>query len=159
MLVHNLDALFFQNDALYDRQPFLILAPDGSFDPQADVSAPFADLTKNRVQIGLPPRAETEQPTMARKGRFGRSRAQSQNYRVPMLDNPLYVLDDDAVTLREPAEVARRALVLSAVTLPADENQWGAQSRSFFGKLFGQHGREWKRVQGLAKERLDRNQL
>jgi hypothetical protein len=159
MLVHNLDAVFFQNDAIYDRQPCLILAPDGSFDPQADVSGPVAELTRDRVQIELPPRAEIDQPTMAQKARFGRVREQLQKKHVPMLDQPLYVEDDDAVTLRDPAEVARRVLVLSAVIHAADENQWGRHVKGFFARLFGQYGREWTRVQGRAKDRLDHPQL
>jgi hypothetical protein len=159
MLVHNLDAFFFQPDGMYDRQPRLILGCDGSFDPEADVSGPVAELTKDRIMIELPPRAETEQPTMAQKARFGRVRERLQKKQVPMLDQPLHVDDDDVVTLREPAEVARRILVLAAVALAADENQWGRGARGFFARILGRHGREWARVQGQAKEWLDRQQL
>src|SRR5262249_12873915 len=60
-LANGLDALLFCQSALYDKNSKLILAPDGSFDPEADVLGPVAKVTKKRIQVELP-RNEDRQP-------------------------------------------------------------------------------------------------
>jgi hypothetical protein len=43
-MAHGLDALMFHGVALYDKDARLILAPDGSFDEEADVLGPVAAM-------------------------------------------------------------------------------------------------------------------
>jgi hypothetical protein len=118
-LAYGLDALLFHGNALYDKDVNLILAPDGSFDEDADVLGPVAEQVKDRVQVELPP-GEPYQPTPAQAARYERVRQQLTARQVPTLSYALHIDDDDAVSLRDPAEVARRLLVLSAVAYRAD---------------------------------------
>jgi hypothetical protein len=118
-MAYGLNALLFYGSALYDRDSKLILAPDGSFDEEADVLGPVADLIRDRVQVKLPER-EPYQPTPAQEARYRRVLAELQRRKVPTLSGALFIDDDEETTLREPAEVARRLLVLSAVTYRAD---------------------------------------
>jgi hypothetical protein len=60
------------------------------------------------------------EPTPAQKARYERVRQILEQHKVPTLSQPLYIDDDEAVTLREPDEVAGRVLALSAVTSLAD---------------------------------------
>jgi len=53
-MAYGLDALMFYGSALYDKDSNLILAPDGSFDENADVLGPVAEVIKGRVQVRLP---------------------------------------------------------------------------------------------------------
>lgn len=118
-MAYGLDALMFFGNALYDKDAKLILAPDGSFDEGADVLGPVAGMIKDRVQVKLPER-EPYQATPDRQARYQRVLALLTARKVPTLSYALDIDDDAEATLREPAEVARRALVLSAVTLRAD---------------------------------------
>jgi hypothetical protein len=118
-MAYELHALLFYGSALYDRDSKLILAPDGRFDPEADVLGPVAELIGGRVQVQLPER-EPYQPTPAQEARYGRVMTELERRKVPTLSYPLFIDDDDKAALREPAEVARRLLVLSAVTYLAD---------------------------------------
>jgi hypothetical protein len=113
-LAYGLEARLFHGSALYDKDARLILAPDGSFDEAADVLGPVAALTEGRVQVELPEREP------AQEARYRRVLAELQRRKVPTLSGALFIDDDAETTLREPAEVARRALVLSAVTYRAD---------------------------------------
>jgi hypothetical protein len=153
-LAHGLDALLFREDALYDKDNRLVLGPDGSFDPAADCTGQVAALKKGRVvfEFELPPRAESDQPSMAQAARFGRARDILQGRKTPMLGYPLYIDDDDTVTLRTPAEVARRVLVLAFVTRLADEKMW--RDKGLLGWIFGA-GRAWAREQVKARQQLD----
>jgi hypothetical protein len=117
-MIYGLNALLYDS-ALYDRDSKLILAPDGSFDPVADVLGPVAELICDRVQVKLPER-EPYRPTPAQEARYHRVLAELQRRKVPTLSGALFIDDDEETTLREPAEVARRLLVLSAVTYLAD---------------------------------------
>jgi hypothetical protein len=47
-LAYGLEALLFSGSALYDKDSRLILAPDGSFDAEADVLGPVAEKIKER---------------------------------------------------------------------------------------------------------------
>ncbi|HZV06332.1 MAG TPA: DUF4272 domain-containing protein [Gemmataceae bacterium] len=118
-MAYGLHALMFYGSALYDRDSKLILAPDGSFDAEADVLGPVAELIRNRVQVKLPER-EPYQPTPAQKARYRRVLKELKCRKVPTLSYALFIDDDEETALREPAEVARRLLVLSAVTYRAD---------------------------------------
>jgi hypothetical protein len=118
-MAYGLHALLFYGSALYDRDSKLILAPDGSFDAEADVLGPIAETIQKRVAVELPER-EPYQPTPSPSARYERVRAELERRGVPSLSYPLFIEDDEEVTLREPDEVARRALVLSAVTYLAD---------------------------------------
>jgi len=117
-MAHGLNALLFYDNALYDKDARLILALDRSFDESADVLGPVADLIRGRMMVDLP-QGEPYQATPAQAARYERVRAELERRKVPTLSYALH-LDDAAVKLREPAEVARRVLVLSAVTLLAD---------------------------------------
>jgi hypothetical protein len=118
-MAHGLHALLFYGSALYDRDSKLILAPDGSFDAQADVLGPVAERIRDRVQVKLPER-EPYQPTPAQEARYRRVLTELQRRKVPTLSGALFIDDDEQTTLREAPEVARRLLVLSAVTYRAD---------------------------------------
>jgi hypothetical protein len=118
-MAYGLHALFFYGSALYDRDSKLILAPDRSFDAEADVLGPVAEQVRDRVQVKLPER-ESYQPTPAQEARYQRILAELHRRKVPTLSGALFIDDDAKTTLREPAEVARRLLVLSAVTYLAD---------------------------------------
>jgi len=109
----------FHGNALFDQDARLILAPDGSFDKEADVLGPVADMIKDRIQVEIPP-GEPYQATAAQAARARRILDQLRQRKVPTLDSFLHVEDDEAVTLRKPREVARRVLVLSAVSFLAD---------------------------------------
>jgi hypothetical protein len=118
-LAYGLEALLFSGSALYDKDSRLILAPDGSFDAEADVLGPVAEKIKERVQVRLP-EGEPFRPTPNQAARYARVREELARRKVPTLSYGLYVDDDEAVTLREPGEVAQRVLVLSAVVCLAD---------------------------------------
>jgi hypothetical protein len=118
-LVYGLDALMFYGDALYDKDSRLILGPDGSFDETADVLGPVAQMIKDRVQVRLP-EGEGSPATAGQQDRYRRVREELKQRKVPTLSYPLYIDDEEEVRLREPAEVARRVLVLYAVTYLAD---------------------------------------
>jgi hypothetical protein len=118
-MAHGLHALLFHGSALYDRNSKLILAPDGSFDAEADVLGPVAELIRDRVQVKLPER-EPCRLKPAQQARYRRVLAELERRKVPTLSGALLIDDDEETTLREPAEVARRLLVLYAVTYRAD---------------------------------------
>lgn len=118
-MAYGLHALLFYGSALYDRDSQLILAPDGSFDAEADVLGPVAELIRDRVQVKLPER-EPYQATPAQEARYRRVLAELERRKVPTLSSALFFGEDEKTTLREPAEVARRLLVLFAVTYLAD---------------------------------------
>jgi hypothetical protein len=118
-MAYGLHALMFCGSALYDRDSRLILAPDGSYDAEADVLGPVAEQIRDRVQVKLPER-EPYQPTPAQEARYRRVLAELESRKVPSLSGALFIDDDEETILREPAEVARRLLVLSAVTYRAD---------------------------------------
>jgi hypothetical protein len=119
-MAHGLDALMFHGVALYDKEARLILAPDGTFDEEADVLGPVAAMIEDRVQVRLPEPEERYEATPHQTARYARVLEELRRRRVPTLTYALHVDDDDAITLREPAEVARRVLVLGAVTQRAD---------------------------------------
>jgi hypothetical protein len=118
-MAHGLNALVFYDSALYDSDSKLILAPDASFDADADVLGPVAELIRDRVQVKLP-EGEPYQPTPAQEARYARIAPELERRKVPTLSYRLHIDDDEETTLREPAEVACRLLVLSAVTYVAD---------------------------------------
>jgi hypothetical protein len=118
-MAYGLHALMFYGSALFDRDSKLILAPDGSFDPDADILGPVAEMIKDRVQVKLP-EAEPYRPTPAQEARYRRVLAELHQRKVPTLSGALFIDDDEATMLRAPAEVARRLLVLHAVTVRAD---------------------------------------
>jgi hypothetical protein len=124
-MANGLDALLFFDSALYDKNVKLLLGPDGSFDAKADVLDPVAEQIRNRErirdrgQVDLP-EDEPFPATPDQQARFERVREILAVRKVPTLEYPLYIDDDATVTLRTPAEVARRALVLSAVTFRAE---------------------------------------
>jgi hypothetical protein len=118
-MAYGLDALMFYGNALFDKDSKLILAPGGQFDKEADVLGPVAEMIKGRVQVKLPER-EPYQATPGQVARFQRVLALLRQRNVPTLSEALHIEDDAEAELRGPAEMARRALVLSAVTLRAD---------------------------------------
>jgi hypothetical protein len=118
-MAYGLHALMFYGSALYDRDAKLILAPDGGFDAEADVTGPVAELIRDRVQIKLPEQ-EPYRPTPSQDARYRRVLGELQRRKVPTLSGALLTDDDAEVSLREPAEVARRLLILSAVTYFTD---------------------------------------
>jgi hypothetical protein len=118
-MAYGLDALMFYGNSLYDKNSKLILAPEGQFDEDADVLGPVAEMIKGRVQVKLPKR-ESYQATPDQAARYQRTLSQLKQRKVPTLSHALHIEDDAEANLREPAEVARRVLVLSAVTLRAD---------------------------------------
>src|SRR5262249_49827579 len=63
-----LRALMFLGWALYDHDAKLILAPDGSFDEEADVLGPVAEMIRDRVQV-KPPEREPYRPTPSQEAR------------------------------------------------------------------------------------------
>ena len=64
--------------------------------------------------------SDAAQPTEAQAARAERCGAILRRRGVPLCPEPLYAEDDGRVVLREPAEVARRALVLLAVVQRAE---------------------------------------
>jgi hypothetical protein len=118
-MAYGLHALMFCGSALYDRDSKLILGADRSFDPEADVLGPIAELIRDRVQDTLPER-EPYQPTPTQEAHNRRVMAELERRKVPTLSYALFIDGDEETTLREPAEVVRRLLVLSAVTYLAD---------------------------------------
>lgn len=111
------ESLLFFDGEIYDKNAVLLLAPDGSFDETAEIGPVASDRVIASVAL---PTADDAPPTADQTVRYQRVLAELQARAVPMRASPLYVEDDEAATLREPAEVARRALTLSAVTLLAD---------------------------------------
>jgi hypothetical protein len=150
-MAYGLHALLFYGSALYDRDSKLILAPDGSFDPEADVLGPVAELTRDRVQVKLPER-EAYQPTRTQEARYGRIMAELERRKVPTLSSRLFIDDDEETVLRESAEVARRLLVLSAVTYRAD----GGDRQKARG-LIDRHGL-WPQVSPEERQLLEAEQ-
>jgi hypothetical protein len=118
-LANGLDALLFCQSALYDKNSQLILAPDGSFDPKADVLGPVAAVTEKRVQVKLP-EDTSFQATADQRARYKRAEKELAKRKVPTLSDPLLVGSEKETKLRSPKEVARRAMVLNAVTCLAD---------------------------------------
>jgi hypothetical protein len=111
------EALLFFDEAIYDKSAVLLFAPDGSFDETAEIGPVASERVAATVEI--PPRA-VPPATPAQVARYERALAELRRRDVPTLAYPLYVEDESKVALRTPAEVARRALTLSAVTLRAD---------------------------------------
>jgi hypothetical protein len=118
-LANGLDALLFCQSALYDKNSKLILAPDGSFDPEADVLGPVAKVTEKRIQVELP-KDQACQPTADQQARYERVQKELATHQVPTLSYALHVGSEQGTILRKPDEVARRVLVLNAVTYLAD---------------------------------------
>jgi hypothetical protein len=118
-LANGLDALLFCQSALYDKNSKLILAPDGSFDREADVLGPVAKVFEKRIQVKLP-EDESFQPTADQRARYKRVEKEIAKHGMPTLDNPLFVGSEKETQLRSPLEVARRVFVLNAVTYLAD---------------------------------------
>jgi hypothetical protein len=118
-LANGLDALLFCQSALYDKNSKLILAPDGSFDREADVLGPVAKLIEKRIQVKLS-KDESDQPTADQRARYKRVEKELAKHGMPTLDNPLLVGSEKETQLRSPQEVARRVFVLNAVTYLAD---------------------------------------
>jgi hypothetical protein len=118
-MANGLKALMFLGNALYDHMAKLILAPDRSFDPEADVLGPVAEIIKDRIRVKLP-EGEPFQPTPFQAARAARVLEQLRQRKVPTLDRFLHIEDEESAVLRQPAEVARRVLVLSAVAFLAD---------------------------------------
>src|SRR5262249_51591301 len=73
----------------------------------------------DRVQIELPER-EPYQATPRQAARYQRVLAELERRKVPTLSGRLFINDDEETTLRESADVAKRALVLTAVGYLAD---------------------------------------
>jgi hypothetical protein len=117
-LAHAIDAVLYFAGGLYDKDMKLLLGPDGSFDATADVLGPVARLIRGRTQVELPA-GEMYQPTPTQQERYERAANILAVHGVPTPEFALHLADDAAVTLREPAEVAKRALVLSALTFLA----------------------------------------
>jgi hypothetical protein len=113
-----LQPLIFYGNAVFDTSFQLILAPDGSFDENANVLGPIAEQIEKCRAVELD--EGQHEPTAAQKERYDRIRQILKTRKVPTLEYPLFVEDDEIANLRTPAEVARRVLVLSAVTLLAD---------------------------------------
>jgi hypothetical protein len=85
-MAYGLHALLFYGSALYDRDSKLILVPNGSFDAEADVLGPVAELIRDRVQVKLPER-EPYQPTPAQEARYRRVLAELERRKVPTLSH------------------------------------------------------------------------
>jgi hypothetical protein len=151
-VAYGLEALLFHGSALFDKDARLILAPDGSFDESADVLGPVADTVRDRVQVELPER-EPYQATPAQEARYLRVLAELERRKVPTLSGGLFIDDDEETTLREPAEVARRVLVLYAVTYRADG---GDRSQAL--DLIERHGL-WPHVSLQERKLLEAEQL
>ncbi len=109
------EALLFFDGEIYDKNAALLLGRDGSFDETAEIGPVASD----RAALSLPS-SEAAPPTDAQAARYQRALAELQAHAVPTLAYPLHVEDESEATLRTPAEVARRALTLSAITLRAD---------------------------------------
>jgi hypothetical protein len=116
-LSNGLDALLFFDSAIYDKNAILLLGPDGSFDEQAVIGNQPNDRIKADVQLPPDP---TFQPSEEQKARLERVNAILQARKVPTLSYPLYINDAANTKLHDAQDVARRVLVLSAVTLRAD---------------------------------------
>lgn len=116
-LSNGLDALLFFDSAIYDKNAILLLGPDGSFDDQAIIGNQRDDRVQAEVQVPPDP---TFQPSAEQIARLGRVNAILQVRKTPTLAYPLYINDAAQTKLREACDVARRVLVLSAVTLRAD---------------------------------------
>jgi hypothetical protein len=109
-IIHTLQAFVFWDGAILDTQARLILAPDGSFDEEADVDGPLAGRPR------WP--SELENPTQRQRVRLAQSQVQLDVRGVPQLESTtLYTQDDEETQLREAEEVARRALCLWSVIL------------------------------------------
>jgi hypothetical protein len=118
-LAGGLDALMFCQSALYDKNSKLILAPDASFDPEADVLGSVANVAERRLRVKLP-EDKSFQPTADQRARYQRIEKQLTKRKVPTLSNPLLVGSERETKLRSPEEVARRVLLLNEVTFVAD---------------------------------------
>jgi len=116
-LSNGLDALLFFDSAIYDKDAILLLGPDGSFDEHAVIGNQPTDRVKADVQLPPDP---AFQPSDEQKARLERVHAELLIRKVPTLSYPLFIDDAANTKLRDAQEVARRVLVLSAVTLRAD---------------------------------------
>jgi len=116
-LSNGLDALLFFDSAIYDKNAILLLGPDGSFDEQAIIGNQRDDRVQAEVHVPPDP---AFQPSAEQLARLGRVNAILQEGKTPTPAYPLYINDETHTKLREARDVARRALVLSAVTLRAD---------------------------------------
>jgi hypothetical protein len=116
-LSSGLNALMLFGSALFDAQARLLLAPDATFNPEAEIGNVANERVKAEAEV---PVGKSYEAAPAQLERHARVSATLKERQVPALSYALHVDDADHVTLRTPQEVARRALVLSAVTLRAD---------------------------------------
>jgi hypothetical protein len=113
-IIHTLEAFVFWDGVLLDTEARLILAPDKSFNAEADVDGPLAG------QARWP--SELEDPTERQRMRLAQSQVQLDARGVPQLESTtLYTQDDHQTELREPREAARRALCLWSVILYGED--------------------------------------
>jgi hypothetical protein len=108
-LLKHYGALLFAGGAVYNEKAELLLGPARAEEEDEEGEEEEWEPTPNQLE-----RAE-------------RSRALLRARQVPLYRGPLFTEDDDAVQLREPAEVARRALVLWAV---AQRGEWMSQEEA-----------------------------
>jgi len=102
-LAVGLDAVVLTAGVLFDKRFKLLMAPDGSFDPAAEL-APVEVVSTS-------PEAE------ARKAR---SIARLQSEGVPFINALPVIADEHQVNLRTAQEVARRALALAVISARLD---------------------------------------
>jgi hypothetical protein len=113
-IIHTLQAFVFWDNVILDSQARLILAPDGSFEEEADVDGPLAGRPR------WP--SELENPTQRQRVRLAQSQVQLDARNVPQLESTtLYTQDDEETELRDPQEAARRALCLWSVIQYGEE--------------------------------------
>lgn len=118
-MAYGLDAIIFHASAIFDKDAKMILAPDRSYDRDADILGPLAESVAKRVQVKLPNESQHE-PTQSQKDRYKRVHAELAVCNVPTLPYPLLIDDDDNVELRTAPEVAKRILILTNVVRVAD---------------------------------------
>jgi hypothetical protein len=98
-LLEHYRALLFTNHAVYDEHGQRLIGPPA---PPPDESANW-------------------QPSEAQLARVNRSKNLLAERKVPIYNGPLYIEDDDEVTLREAKEVERRVLVLWVVAMKGEQ--------------------------------------
>ncbi len=102
-LAVGLDAVVLTAGVLFDKRFKLLMAPDGSFDPAAELSI-----------------NELVSTSMEAEARKARSIARLQSEGVPFINALPVIADEHQVNLRTAQEVARRALALAVISARLD---------------------------------------
>lgn len=104
-----LDPIVFYEMALYDAGARLLLAPDGSFDPEADVGGPLT----------VEPPQERAAPSPEQQARYDRALGALTSRQVPTLSYPLLVAEEAEARQRSAEALRARTGALWSVVMLA----------------------------------------